>query len=126
MRLFLVIVLIIISFIQFVFISFALNFVRYGHANVQESDTLDYGIMGIYIIAILIIVITSFSKKIFFLLINAIVAGVLFLGLLVFCWQTSYKAFLFFSPNLIIVLSILITNIVYGFWHFNKKHNDKS
>jgi hypothetical protein len=125
MRLFLAVILIAISFIQFVFVSFALNFVRYGHANVQESDNLDYGMIGMYIITILLLIITSLSKEFYFLFINAIITVILFLGLSIFCWQISYKAFLFFSPNIIIILSILITNVVYIFWYFNKKHNDK-
>lgn len=124
MRLFLAIILIIVSFIQFVFISFVLNFVRYGHANAQESSSFDYGILILYVVAILFLIITSLSKEIHFLLMNGTVAGVLFVGLLVYFWQTSIKAIQFFSLNLLLILGILITNLIY-FFSIKKTKNDK-
>ncbi|WP_291720622.1 hypothetical protein [Bernardetia sp.] len=113
MRLFFAIILIIVSFIQFVFFGFALNLG--GHVSIQESSSFDYGIIMLYMIAILVIVMTSLSKETYSLLVNGVVAGVLFFGLLVYFSYVSRQAIQFFSLNLILILGILVTNLIYFF-----------
>jgi len=112
MRLFLAILLLIINLLQLAFDYYIPSMLYGKHIEVKTTiEQIGFLSIFFYFIMLIMIIITSKSKLLNFLLGNAIFSAILFLFSLIICFIVGKSSILFFTPIFLLLVGILGLNI---------------